>query len=158
MPTPYTRAKLEAVLIGRIGGKFRSAGLDGTTKDGHNADLADPIASAVRGLGRPLADDANPADSDLAAFSGRDIDRLQDAATISCLYKFLGAYSEVDEKAGNDQQWLSQLADQAQKTIELMEARLVDPAAGATIGSTAFGVMKAVRADRPRPWGPWGAF
>lgn len=71
-----TRATLETILVRRTKRFLRLAGLDYTTVDGSNPDLADPIASALRAAGYSVADRANVADSDLALVIAADEEKI----------------------------------------------------------------------------------
>jgi hypothetical protein len=68
---PLTRAQAEAVTIARCKMPMVLAGLDVATSNGTNADLNDPIASALEYLGVYPSDRAAVADPDLAVF-GQD--------------------------------------------------------------------------------------
>lgn len=71
-----TRESLETILTRRTKRFMQLAQMDYTTINGTNADLADPIASALRAAGYSVADRANVADSDLAAVSANDEEQV----------------------------------------------------------------------------------
>lgn len=71
-----TRASLEAILTRRTKRFMQLAQLDYSTVNGTNADLADPIASALRAAGYSVANRATVADSDLAAVTGDDEEKV----------------------------------------------------------------------------------
>ena len=56
----HTRASIEAILIRRCGRMLAATELDGSTIDGSNADLNDPIGWAIRQLGGAVASIAVP--------------------------------------------------------------------------------------------------
>lgn len=160
---PATVANLEDVLIRRVGGKLKAAGLDATARDGTNADLRGPIIDAIRGLGRATASAVAVVDADLAAIPDAQLPRLYDLASIQALYACLGNLSECDEKAGGDEQRLSQLVSQVNDAIKLYEGRLLKPY-GPQVGGTAIGELTTARPmpndpfalpcsrSRPRRW------
>lgn len=122
-----TRAGFESVLIARVGRKMAAAGLDGTTKDGTNADLNDPIRRAVQSMGVATADPVTVADGDLASFSGFPAEKLFDLAHVAVLHNILGNWAYVDQQTGQDYQNLNQFADQVRQEIASLEARLEKP-------------------------------
>lgn len=83
-----TRADIEAALIKRAGDLLTTAGLDGTTVNGTNADLGDPIAFALRQIGVTVATLTSPTDAEVAAASTAtegSTDQLLDLAEIRVL-------------------------------------------------------------------------
>ena len=119
-----TRANIEAVLIKRAGDLLTTAGLDGTTINGTNADLGDPIAFALRQIGVTVATPASPTDAEVAAASADDTDQLLDLAEIRILETVLQHVLDlVNTEAGQRVDEYSQLAAGLQKRIERAEAR-----------------------------------
>jgi len=119
-----TRANIEAVLIKRTGDLLTTAGLDGTTAGGTNADLGDPIAFALRQIGVSVATPASPTDAEVAAASTDDTDQLLDLAEIRILETVLQHVLDlVNTEAGQRVDEYSQLAAGLQKRIERAEAR-----------------------------------
>jgi hypothetical protein len=121
---PITRINLETVLIGRIGPMFTAVGLDGTTTNGTNAALVDPIRSGLASLSLAPAIFATITDADLALVADRDTPQLIDVAELQARRNALDASLDVDEQVDRDGQKLSQLATRWEKRIETMEARL----------------------------------
>jgi len=93
-----TRAQAETVLVRRVGRYLTLAGLDGTTNNGTNADLADPIAWALRKLELPVADPTNPSTGEVAATTR--VDALFDLAELRTLENILGNLSLVTATVG----------------------------------------------------------
>lgn len=112
-----TRASVESVLIRRTGTLLTAASLDGTTISGSNADLNDPIASALRQCGLTVANIGNVADSDLAALADSDIDKLLDLAELRVLESCLGNLDLVDVKAGPIEEKLGQVGARLEAAI-----------------------------------------
>ena len=117
-----TRANVEAVLVYRLGPLMTKAGQDGTTVDGTNTDLADPIAWALRMAGYTTADITNPTTAEVA-LALDDIDEVVDLAELRTLENILGNLDDVDTTVGPRDEKLSQLAAQVQELIALKRAR-----------------------------------
>lgn len=113
-----TRANIESVLIRRVGRLLTAAGLDGTTINGTNADLNDPISSALRVLNYTVSSIASVTDTDLLPVTDAHINYLLDVAELRTLESILGNLDLVDIRVGPRSESLSQLADQVQKAIE----------------------------------------
>lgn len=94
-----TRAQVETILIARVGGWLTLSSLDGTTSDGTNAALNDPIGFAIRLLGGTTDNPALVDDADLATVDDADLDKLLDIAEYRVLYSAQGALF-IDAKAG----------------------------------------------------------
>lgn len=119
-----TRANIEAVLIKRCGDLLTTAGLDGATVAGTNADLGDPIAFALRQIGCSVATPASPTDAEVATASTDDTDQLLDLAEIRVLETVLQHVLDlVNTEAGQRVDEYSQLAAGIQKRIERAEDR-----------------------------------
>ncbi len=113
-----TRAQVEQVLIRRCGKKLGLVGLDGVTADGTNADLADPIASALGSLGLAVGNFAAVADADLAGVGAGQMPGLLDIAELRVLESVLGNWDEPDQMADTDNsQSLGKLYDGLEKTV-----------------------------------------
>ena len=119
-----TRATLEANLIRRIGHLLTVAGLDGTTVSGSNADLADPIAFALRELGVTVATLNNPTDAEVATVAADDHNQLLDVAEIRAMQTALNCVLDlVNTEAGNRVDEYSQLANGLQLRLDRAELR-----------------------------------
>ena len=116
-----TRANVETVLVARLGPLMTKAGMDGTTADGTNTDLADPIAWGLRQAGYSVADITNPTTAEVA-LALDDIDEVVDLAELRTLENILGNLDDVDTAVGPRDEKLSQLAAQVQELIALKQA------------------------------------
>lgn len=113
-----TRANVEAVLVKRIGPLFTDLGLDGTTVDGTNADLNDPIAYALQRLGYGVSDITNVTDTDLSAVTSDDYAALLDIAELRCLETaYNAAVYLVNITVGPRSEQLNQKAQGIEKMI-----------------------------------------
>ncbi|MDB5352369.1 MAG: hypothetical protein JWN86_3616 [Planctomycetota bacterium] len=121
-----TRLSVEFLLTKRCGKRLTFVGLDGATRDGTNADLADPIAAGLRSLGLPVADITNPTSAELSAVADAQVDQLLDVAELRCLKSILGNIDEVDEQAGTDRKDFGKFAVALQAVIEALETRCRD--------------------------------
>lgn len=104
-----TRAQFETILIDRVGGWLTEAGKDGTSHEGANPDLNDPIGYAVRRLGGTVADPTNVADADLSGLASTDYDAGFDIAEWRALENLARGLRKVDTRVGPLSQSFSQL-------------------------------------------------
>lgn len=88
-----TRANVESILVRRVGTWLTAAGLDGTTVNGTNADLNDPIAQALLQAGYTVATITSVADADLASVPNADIPMICDLAELRALETAAQAFS-----------------------------------------------------------------
>lgn len=121
-----TRADVESVIVSRVGSLMTQAGLDGTTIDGTNADLNDPIGWAVRQLGYTVADITSVADTDIDDVGAADYDKLLDHAEYRALLNIDGNLTLVDTKVGPRSESLNQLRAGVEKLLEAKKAQLVE--------------------------------
>lgn len=101
---PTTRAQVEAVLVQRLGRWLNFVNLDGTTIDGTNPSLNDPIGKALRDLSINVTDITTVADADLLTLADTDRYKLLDIAELRCLETIEGNLDEVTERQGTDEQ------------------------------------------------------
>jgi hypothetical protein len=120
-----TRANVENVLVKRLGPLMTKAGQDGSTVDGTNTDLADPIAWALRTAGYTTADITNPTTAEVADAED-DVDQVVDLAEYRGLENILGNLDDVDVTVGPRSEKLSQLAAQVQKRLDSVKDRVED--------------------------------
>ncbi len=150
---PMTVATIEGELLVLLGPYLSAVGLDSTTADGTNVALRGPIRRAVSRLGLPTADPHSVADGDLAGLTLAGLETLLSLAEWRALVVCWGNWPEVDEKAGEESQNLSQLADRLERRIKALKDELgpiaEDPAAGLTPGPSASGLIVA---GRRMPW------
>src|SRR5512136_2373867 len=120
-----TRANAEAVLIKRTGHLLTVAGLDGTTVDGTNADLGDPIAFALRQIGLTVATAGTPTTAEVATVPAADVDEFLDLAELRTLQTILqGVLDLVTTSAGQRVDEYSQLANGLQLRIDRKELEI----------------------------------
>ncbi len=112
-----TRANVETVLVARLGPLMTKAAQDGTTVDGTNADLADPIAWALRVAGYTTADVTDPTTAEVAAAED-DIDEVLALSELRTMENTLGNLDDVDTAVGPRDEKLSQLAAQLAQMIK----------------------------------------
>lgn len=85
-----TRAITEQVTVSRCAPTMKRAGMDSTTVNGTNADLNDPIATALEGLGLFAANRAQVGDGDLAQMLMASQPKFLDLVEIRTLETCLG--------------------------------------------------------------------
>lgn len=134
-----TRAHLEAVLIRRCGKLLALAGLDGVTQDGTNADLTDPLATALRAVGVPLALPTEVGDGDVAALPLDALDEAQDRAELRALESALGNLELVDVQYTNHRESLSDLGKRLEALILRKTTRITSTYGGSGGGGTLSG-------------------
>lgn len=106
------------MLIARCGKLLAAAGLDGSTVDGTNAALSDPLAEALRSLGVAPASPASPSTADLAGVADASAPQLLDVAELRALETVLSNWAEPDQVAGQDnRQDLGKLRDSLERTV-----------------------------------------
>jgi len=118
-----TRANVEYILVARVGALMTKASLDGTTVDGSNTDLADPIAWALQTAGYDVADITNP-DTAEVALALDDILEVSALAELRTLENILGNLDDVDTSVGPRDEKLSQLAEQVQRRLDWFSERV----------------------------------
>jgi len=119
-----TRSILETILVRRCGKWLIAAGLDGTTVNGTNPDLNDPIGYAARKLGLTVANPTSVSDGDLAALNLDELDKLLDVAEYRALQTVLENFEAVTLEVGGRHEHYSEFADRLQKLIALKALRL----------------------------------
>jgi hypothetical protein len=135
-----TRANVESILVKRCGRLLTAADLDGSTVDGTNADLNDPIGWAVRQAGYTVTDITAVADADLASVATTNYDELLDLAELRALETILGNLDDVNIKIGPRSEDLSDLARQVEKRLELQRKK-VELEYGYGVGTLEAGVI-----------------
>ena len=118
-----SRANVEYILIQRVGPLMAKAGQDGTTVDGTNANLADPIAWALQTAGYSVADITNPTTAEVA-LAVDDILEVSALAELRTLENILGNLDDVDTSVGPRDEKLSQLAEQVQRRLDWFSGRV----------------------------------
>ena len=134
-----TVAGIEGELVTRLRGKLaNSYWTMSVAANGSNPDLRGPIRYAVRSLGGEPADPLTLVDADVSGFSGWDVERLLDIASIQVLKACLGQIAFVDVQVDSDMQRLSQLNAQIMAEITYYEQRINE---GPNRGVTTLGKM-----------------
>jgi len=101
-----TIVQVETILTKRVGLLMAAVGLDGSTIDGDNGDLVDPVGYSIRKLGGTIADITDIVDADLATFEETQYDELLDIAELRALQSVQGNFALVDTKIGpRDEKW-----------------------------------------------------
>lgn len=138
---PLTRANVETILIARCGRLLTLSGLNGTTQDGTNVALADPIRQGLSSVSIVTATLGIVADDDLAMVDSTTIDEMLDVAELRALESCLGNLDQPDQMADtNNEQWLGRLRDSIEKTVARKQA-LLQKQYGVGLGSLSTGVL-----------------
>jgi len=134
-----TRANTESILVKRAGPLMVLAGLDGSTVDGTNADLNDPIGWAVRVLGYVTTDVTAVADADVASVTADEFNDFFDLGELRVLETVIGNYDDVDLRVGPRDEKYHQTVLQAERKVARLKKRLEEAgvfgAATVTAGS-----------------------
>ena len=135
-------------------------GLDGTTNNGTNGDLNDPIRRAARQIGVAVADPVTVADADLAGLVDWQVEYLFDVAELRLLESIWENWTEVSQAISLGKIEAQQLADRIETRIEKLEERIRKPY-GRNIGVLAGGAIRHgrclpanVRVEPPYTNGP----
>lgn len=161
---PLTLSQVEVKLTGRFGYLLSQLGLDGTTADGTNATLAEPIRIALTALGLPTATPGEVTDADLDSLDPGELTKFLDVAAYFALdVAWSKAVFLCDQSLGSESQSLSQIAKGIKDRMDALMARigyLVIPSS--VPGPSAHGLIRAGRCYPVRetphylPWrGGW---
>lgn len=122
-----TVVQFETILIRRVGGLMTAVGLDGTTNDGDNPDLVDPMGYAIRQGGGSVATITDIEDVDLSGFAESEYDQLFDIGELRTLQNCYSiAVTQIDTKIGPRDEKLSSLANSLAKLVEAKEKAVDD--------------------------------
>jgi hypothetical protein len=121
-----TRANVEVLLIRRTGQMLTVVGLDGTTVDGTNIDLNDPIGYGIRNSGGTTDDFTNVDDDDVGTVAADDYDQLIDIAELRTLMNVQGNYDLVDTDVGEVTEQWSKLGETLEKAIKRKQDQVDD--------------------------------
>lgn len=135
-----TRAQIERVLIKRCGLLMTAANLDGTTFDGTNEDLNDPIGYALRACELTVADISAVDDADCVGVTADLVDKVLDVAELRLLNNIEGNLDQVDVTIGPHSERRGQLATMIRTKINAKEA-LVGRLYGVGLGTLSAGVI-----------------
>jgi hypothetical protein len=120
------RANAEVILISRCGTALDAASLDGTTINGSNAALNDPLWYALDRLGYSVASISAVVDADIQAITSDDYAPFLDIAELRTLETVLNAATGlVDFSVGPRKESLSQFAERLEKTIQAKRQRVL---------------------------------
>jgi hypothetical protein len=121
-----TVVQFETILTNRVGTLMTTVGMDGTTVDGDNPDLVDPMGVAIRHMGGSVTTITDIVDADLAGFEESDYDELFDVAEYRTLLSIQGNFALIDTEIGpRDEKW-SKLGDQLEKLITSKKKQIDD--------------------------------
>ena len=113
-----TRVNAETILIKRCGATLTAVGLDGTTIDGSNTDINDPLWDSLRRLGYTVTNISSVNDADIASVSTDDERAFLDVAELRLLESaYNAAIALVDVSVGPRRESLSQLAANIDKAV-----------------------------------------
>lgn len=122
-----TLADAQKTLIRRCGKFLTAAGLDGTTQNGSNQDLLDPVAEALVFCGVSVADFTTPTSAEVAQVASADLPKFLRVAEYRTLETVLDNWAKPDQVAGTDnEQKLGALRDSLAKTQSIKLKRLQD--------------------------------
>lgn len=135
-----SRDNVETILIRRVGGLLTSAGLDGTTINGSNPDLNDPIGYALRQLDITVADVTSVSDAEVDTTAAADYDKLFDLAEFRALASILGNIASVDMKLGPRTESFGQLGRRV-KDLVATKRNFLQEEYGFTLGQLDTGTV-----------------
>ena len=122
-----TIVQVETILIRRVGVLLTAVGLDGTSIDGDNDDLVDPVVASIRNLGGSVTTITDVVDADLASIGESDYDELFDVAELRALQSAHSAATTlIDTKIGPRDEKLSNMANTLAKRIEQAQEQVED--------------------------------
>ena len=131
-----TRAQVDVILLKRAAHLMLAAELDGTTDDGTNPDLVDPIASTLLLLEYSVADLSEVTDEDLAPVIVDDYSALFDLSELRLLQNILGNLMVTDYGLGPRSEKLGQIRDGLIKRLQQMDDLLEE-----------YGIRRAMKTD-----------
>lgn len=116
-----TRANIEAVLVRRAGKKMSLVDFAITTA-GSNADLDDPLATALRKMSLTVS--VPVTDTNLSALTDSQQDEFLARAELRLMENIAENIDFSDISVGSRQESMNQLAEQCAKAIERLETRI----------------------------------
>ncbi len=131
----FTRANAEQELVGRASGKMAAAGL-AVTVVGTNADLNAPMLSAFRKMGVEPGSQV-VSDTDFTLLESSQLDEFLDRAELRLLENILGNLDLTDVSIGPRRESLGQIAEQTEKAINRVSARIAKEYGAGVAGLTA---------------------
>jgi hypothetical protein len=140
MTTTLTRADSEQLLISRVGGIFNAVNLDGTTVDGTNTDLNDPIGYGIRQVDGTVNSLVLVTDADVATVSTDDYDEYLDLAEYRALQNAQGAFASWDIKIGPRDEKQSKFGDYIDAVCE-RKKKAIEETYGSLTATISSGVI-----------------
>lgn len=131
-------AQVEVILIARAGKRMTFVGMDGSTVDGSNLDLVDPMVSTLISMGVTPASYAGVVDADLATLE--DIPQFLDRCELRLLQNILGNMDMVTNRVGPRSENLSDFSDALEKAITRKQEQ-IQKEYGAGVGTLSAGVI-----------------
>lgn len=104
-----TRAQLDTIIVRRVGSLLVECNMNGTTTDGTNLDLVEPLRWAMTQAGYSTASIVAVTDTDLVSVPSSALDKLLDLFELRCLESASTKFTNVDEVAGPRERKYSQL-------------------------------------------------
>lgn len=121
-----TMIQAETILLKRCAKLLTALDMDGSTVDGNNPDLVDPIGYSIRQLGGTVTTITDVVDADLAGIGADDYDEFFDIAELRTLQNVQGNFALVDVAIGSrDEKW-GALGNTLDKLIARKEKRVKD--------------------------------
>lgn len=117
-----TRAEAETVLLRRCAAWMESVEMDYQTNDGTNADLNDPLGTALRWLGKTVTEHANISDADLSGISSAQVAEMLDIAELRLLESIQRNFAAVDVEITPYSEKFGQLGRRLDRVIEGVQA------------------------------------
>ena len=119
-----TRANIETILVKRTSKLMVFVGMDGTTVDGTNADLDDPIGVAIRDCGGSVDNFTDVDDDDITTVDSAKYDQLIDIAEYRLLNSILGNFDKYGLKVGPRSGYQSQVREGVEVRLKQMRKDL----------------------------------
>ena len=118
-----TRANVEAALVKRASKKMLLVGF-AVTVAGSNADLNDPIGTSLLKMGKSVSNISQVSDTDLLGISADEVPEFLDRVELRLLESISGNIDTTNVTVGPRTEALGQLADQCEKAIARLVARM----------------------------------
>jgi hypothetical protein len=150
-----TLAEVQTLLVGELGPFLEVTGLDQTTGT-PNASLMPAIGLAISAAGGTIQNPPTVTDTDVATVSG--FYRFVTLAKYYLLDTIWGNWPYVDQRDGDTEKKLSQLAERLQKKQDAIEKALKDPDAIAALkvpGPPRVGAIKVGSTGHLNPFNPF---
>ncbi len=141
-----TRANIEVLLIKRCSKVMAFIGLDGTTENGANADLNDPIGVGIRQCSGTVDNFVLVDDEDVGTVNSSDYDKMIDIAEYRLLSSMISNFDKYGLKVGPRSGYQSQVREGIEKRINDLREEL-EKAYGYMAPSPEVGVLRLDIAD-----------